>query len=66
MGKTKRAVVGGAGGFIGSHLATRLKNEGYEVLGIDLKHTEFGASDADEFVIGDMRDPTLCQSVLIY
>jgi len=58
------ALVLGAGGFIGSHLVTRLKNEGYFVRGVDLKYPEFGTSDADEFVIGDLRDALLCRQVI--
>src|SRR5436190_6903735 len=60
----RTALVLGAGGFIGSHLVTRLKNEGYFVRGVDLKYPEFGRSDADEFVIGDLRDPLLCRHVI--
>lgn len=53
----KTAVVMGAGGFIGSHLVTRLKKEGYWVRAVDLKYPEFTPSDADEFLIYDLRDP---------
>ena len=53
---SKTALVCGAGGFIGSHLVKRLKEEGYWVKGIDLKYPEFAQSTADEFVIGDLRD----------
>jgi len=52
----KKAVVLGAGGFIGSHLVKRLKSEGYWVLGADLKYPEYGDTAADEFVLGDLRD----------
>lgn len=51
----KRSLVCGAGGFIGSHLVRRLKAEGYRVRGVDLKRPEFSASEADEFVIADLR-----------
>ena len=51
-----RAVVLGAGGFIGGHLVTRLKKEGYWVRGVDIKQHEFKDSDADEFIIADLRD----------
>lgn len=50
-----RALVLGAGGFIGSHMVRRLKDEGYWVRGIDLKYPEFSTSMADEFVIADLR-----------
>ena len=60
----KTALVCGAGGFIGSHLVKRLKKEGYWVRGVDLKYPEFGKSSADDFVIGDLRDPAICQKIL--
>ncbi len=59
----RRALVCGAGGFIGGHLAKRLKAEGFWVRGVDLKHHVFAESPADEFVIGDLRDPRLCLSL---
>ena len=59
----KTALVCGAGGFIGSHLVKRLKNEGFWVRGVDLKFPEFGATEADDFVVGDLRDPQVCRSV---
>ena len=43
----RRVLVCGAGGFIGSHMVRRLRSEGYWVRGADLKHPEFGASEAD-------------------
>src|SRR3989344_123575 len=54
--KTKKALVCGAGGFIGSHMAKRLKQEGYFVKGVDLKNPEFSETACDEFLIGDLRD----------
>lgn len=60
----KSVLVCGAGGFIGSHLVRRLKQEGAWVRGIDLKHPEFSASAADEFVIGDLRDPVIVAAVI--
>ena len=59
----KAALVCGAGGFIGSHLVKRLKSEGFWVRGVDLKYPEFGETEADDFVIGDLRDPLICRSV---
>ena len=52
----KTALVLGAGGFIGSHMVKRLRSEGYWVRGVDLKHTEYFKSEANEFVVGDLRD----------
>lgn len=52
---SKKALVCGAGGFIGSHMVKRLRAEGYWVRGADLKHTEYGASAANDFVIADLR-----------
>jgi GDP-D-mannose 3',5'-epimerase len=60
----KKAIVCGAGGFIGSHLVKRLKSEGYWVRGVDLKHTEFSPTAADDFIIGDLRDPLVCQKIV--
>ncbi len=60
----KKAVVMGAGGFIGSHMVKRLKKEGYWVRGVDLKHTEFSQSLADDFIIGDLREPVLVNKVI--
>jgi nucleoside-diphosphate-sugar epimerase len=53
---TKTALVLGAGGFIGSHMVKQLRSEGYWVRGVDLKHPEYSASHANEFVVGDLRD----------
>lgn len=61
---TKTALVLGAGGFIGSHLVTRLKKEGFWVRGVDLKTPDFSESTADEFVQGDLRDQTICRQVV--
>lgn len=60
----KRALVCGAGGFIGGHLVNRLKSEGYWVRGVDLKYNEYGNGNADEFVIGDLTDPVICRQVV--
>lgn len=54
MGLSK-VLVTGAGGFIGSHLVTYLKNRGYWVRGVDLKYPEFSETDADEFELLDLR-----------
>ena len=62
----KKAVVLGAGGFIGGHLVKYLKNRGYWVRGVDLKYNEFHPVHeiADEFVIGDLRDPQVVADVI--
>ncbi len=60
----KRALVCGAGGFIGNHLVKRLKAEGIWVRGVDLKYPEFTETDADDFLIGDLRDPNVCKEVI--
>lgn len=60
----KTALVCGAGGFIGSHLVKRLKNEGYWVRGVDLKFPEFSETHADDFVVGDLREQNTCHLVV--
>jgi nucleoside-diphosphate-sugar epimerase len=60
----KKALVCGAGGFIGSHLVRRLKAEGFWVRGVDLKYPQFSRTLSDDFVIGDLRDPAVCRSVV--
>jgi nucleoside-diphosphate-sugar epimerase len=60
----KSALVCGAGGFIGSHLVRRLREEGYWVRGVDLKHPEYSQTAAHEFVIGDLREQSVCRDVL--
>jgi nucleoside-diphosphate-sugar epimerase len=52
----RSALVNGAGGFIGSHLVCRLRDEGFWVRGVDLKRPEFSESAANEFIVGDLRD----------
>jgi len=60
----KKALVLGAGGFIGSHMVKRLKSEDYWVRGVDLKYPEFSESAADEFIIGDLRETQFVANVL--
>ncbi|MCB9822874.1 NAD-dependent epimerase/dehydratase family protein [Candidatus Nomurabacteria bacterium] len=60
----KTALVCGAGGFIGSHLVSKLKKEGYWVRGADLKRPQFGETTADDFVVGDLTDPRIVEKVI--
>src|SRR5215217_1489057 len=67
MAIKSRVLVTGAGGFIGHHLVSSLKEKGYWVRGVDLKYPEFEPSRADEFMVCDLRRPedamTACQGV---
>jgi nucleoside-diphosphate-sugar epimerase len=58
------ALVCGAGGFIGAHLVKRLKRDGLWVRGVDLKPHEFSETEADDFVIGDLRDQSFCRAIV--
>ena len=60
----KKVLVNGAGGFIGGHLVKRLKAEGLWVRAVDLKRHEYNEPPADEFIVGDLRDPLLCREVI--
>ncbi|MEQ9305405.1 MAG: NAD-dependent epimerase/dehydratase family protein [Marinoscillum sp.] len=60
----KKALVCGSGGFIGGHLVNTLKERGYWVRGVDLKRNEYGNDQADEFVIGDLRDVDTVRKVV--
>ncbi len=60
----RTALVCGAGGFIGGHLVRRLKSEGFWVRGVDLKSNEYAETEADDFSIGDLRDPYFCRHVI--
>lgn len=60
----KKALVCGAGGFIGGHLVKRLKREGYWVRGVDIKAHEFSPSAADEFSVLDLREEQNCLRAL--
>lgn len=60
----KRAIVTGAGGFIGGHLVKKLKREGYWVRGVDIKEHEFADTDADEFFLCDLREVQDCWEAL--
>ena len=60
----KKILVLGAGGFIGSHLVRRLKHEGHWVRAVDLKYPEFRQTNADEFIIGDLREQEVCRKIV--
>lgn len=64
MAKQKKALVTGAGGFIGVHLVRQLKKEGYWVRGVDLKKPDFSETAADEFLILDLSVKSNCQKAL--
>jgi GDP-D-mannose 3',5'-epimerase len=57
----RRSLVTGAGGFIGHHLVNALKARGSWVRGADLKHPQFGSSQADEFLLTDLRSQASCE-----
>ena len=60
----KNALICGAGGFIGSHLTKRLKKEGFWIRGVDLKYPEYSETEADDFLIGDLRNINVCQRAI--
>ena len=60
----KSALVLGAGGFIGSHLVKRLKKEGFWVRGADIKYPDFSNTEADDFVIVDLRNQSEVSRVI--
>ncbi len=60
--KIKKALVLGAGGFIGHHLVNSLKKEGYWVRGVDLKHPEYSQSKADDFLVFDLKKKKLVEN----
>jgi nucleoside-diphosphate-sugar epimerase len=57
---TKQATVAGAGGFIGHHLVSYLKDNGYRVRGVDRKEPEYEPTRADEFLVLDLREYENC------
>ena len=62
--RQKTALVCGAGGFIGSYMVRRLREEGYWVRGVDLKYPEFSSSAANEFIQGDLTDQIFVEKVV--
>jgi GDP-D-mannose 3',5'-epimerase len=60
----KKALVLGGGGFIGSYMVNRLKEENFWVRAVDLKLPEFSKTKADDFIQGDLRDPMICRDAI--
>lgn len=60
----KKSLVLGAGGFIGSHMVKRLKSEGHQVCGIDLKLPDFSNTEADYFIVSDLRDANFVKNLI--
>jgi GDP-D-mannose 3', 5'-epimerase len=60
----KTALVCGAGGFIGHYMVNRLKREGFWVRGVDVHFPKFCDTQADDFLLADLRDPSVCRDVL--
>ena len=62
---TRRALVAGAGGFIGHHLVRFLKQKGYWVRGVDIKEPEYESTAADDFELLDLRDESACAQATV-
>jgi GDP-D-mannose 3',5'-epimerase len=60
----KTALVCGGGGFIGAHLVKRLKSEGFWVRAVDLKYPDFAETQADDFIVADLRDFSECRQAI--
>jgi len=60
----KKALVLGGGGFIGSHMVNRLRDEGFWVRAVDLKYPEFSPTRANDFIKADLRDPNVCRDAI--
>ena len=61
---TKKILVCGAGGFIGTHLVTSFRRQGYYVIGADLKYPEFGNTDCNKFYQIDLRQQHLVKDLI--
>jgi GDP-D-mannose dehydratase len=64
MAQRKRALVSGAGGFIGHHLIKKLKSLDYWVRGVDIREPEFSKTSADEFRLLDLRSLENCERAI--
>lgn len=62
--QSRKALVLGGGGFIGNHLVRRLKAEEFWVRAVDLEHPSYGRSEADDFIIGDLRERVVMREAL--
>jgi nucleoside-diphosphate-sugar epimerase len=60
----KKALVLGGGGFIGSHMVSQLKQEGFWVRAVDLKYPEFSPTCADDFIRGNLTDQIVCREAI--
>lgn len=60
----KKILICGAGGFIGSHLARTLHNQGHYIIGVDLKHPSYSPTSCDMFHIGDLRDYNTVNNII--
>lgn len=60
----KRILVTGAGGFIGGHLVDRLKKEGRHVTGVDLRRPLYAKTQADTFLLLDLRNVMDCRKAI--
>lgn len=63
-GYNKKVAVLGGNGFIGHHIARRLKNEGWYVLVVDVKECEYGNDHATDITIGDLRDMAVVEKAI--
>jgi GDP-D-mannose 3',5'-epimerase len=59
---SRRALVTGAGGFIGHHMVKFLKANGYWVRGVDIERPAFEETEADEFELIDLREFDACRT----
>ena len=58
-----KALVLGAGGFIGNHMVNRLVSEGYDVTGVDIKNPDFSESKSNNFILGDLTNQNLVEEL---
>ena len=61
---TKTALILGGAGFIGHHMVRRLKAEGFWVRAVDIQYPAFSEMEADDFILGDLRDPDVCNHAI--